>query len=296
MTTPAGQMQYYTDVSNFQLGQHDIANKNLQTNLTTAQRQAQAAYDAAHSSMEGQYSQIGNQAKTYANSYLTNAEALDNAHGTNLAQIGANYQAASPGVLQSSEAYDNDYANNEYTKGTAALINDRNTNIGANFIKGVDAKGNVQYGSLNDLDPTSVLGGQKNATDQGIASLENQYTLAGQGAQNQYNQSVQQNDAAYNANKDSTANNLYSIDAYAGLTGFKAPSTNYAPANLQNTDITAFTGSPITSGAANQNPATQAFFAPPGAANSTPQQQYLGFSPGSTQYGDLSKFLTANGS
>ena len=294
MKTSDGQMAFYNDSAKFQLDQHDQALGEMRKNLNVARQQAQSQYDSGLSGLKRNYDSINNGAQKYANQYLTNAQNLDNSHGTNLAQIGANYQAASPGVLQSSQAYDTDFANNQYSQGKQAMMKDLHATVGDNYIN-LGNDGNVSYGDLSNAGG-STYGDQYINNNQAIGDLTKSYNFAGTDAQNKEAQDEQKLNLGYNANRDALGNNLYQIDAYAGLKGFQAPTNNYQSPNLNPVDISKFTQSPISNAAPVGDAASGAYFSPPGAPSQTAKQEYLGFAPGSTQYGGLKNFLTAAGS
>ena len=292
ISTPEGQISYANAVHQANListakSFTEFQNKQNMGLATTA-----ANYASAKAGFSGQDTTIGNQAKQYAQNYANQGAALENSYGTNLAQIGATYGAASPGVFQSSQAYDTNYADVQHAKGVASLNSQRDTQVGNNYILGTNPDGSLQLGSLaND----STLGIAKNSNAAQSAAADTNYGLYTANAGKELNSEKQQEALNLNSQEDQTANDTNRLNAYAGKSGTDFGRTNYTNNQPQSLDLSAYTSSPLTAAAAGAVPGANYnnYGTPAGVSNQSSGSQFLGYAPDTVQGGFLSQFLKA---
>ena len=299
MRTPEGQTGYMNANHAKLQSDNALSLNNTIKGITNDMAKTASDYQIAHAG----YSQTGksllNQAEQYANNYAVKGQNLQNSYGTNLAQIGSTYAAASPSVFQSSQAQDTNYANNQYGAGVQALTNERNTAVGDNYIQGVNQDGSLKLGTLgsgSDSAMNSTYGGGYNTNTTQEAAAEQGF--------NRYNDSqnnslaVAKQGLAQNSNSqlDQTANTISRLDGYSNMAVPNFGTSNYQSTALPNVDLSKYTDSPLTAAAANGgNLASYGNFAVPTAvAKQNSQSSFLGYAPGSSQNGNLTAFLKAS--
>lgn len=289
-STSAGQLSFFHDMQAKNSGLNDIQlSKYLakfNSNIASSADQyagTKAGYDAAERNISGQANQ-------YANNYAANGANLENSHGTNLAQIGATYAAASPGVFQSSQGQDTQFANANYEKGKQFLVNDRNNQVGNNYIQGTNSDGSLKLGQLG-----GTMGDSYNAQLDQSAQAGRAYDRYVTDQNSGLAEEKQQEAVGLNSQSDQTANNQARLNAYAGITTPNFGTSGYQKTALPTVDLSQYTKSPLSAESAGQLPGGNYnnYAIPAAVQNQTNQSQYLGYAPGTQQNGNLNTFLKA---
>ena len=215
-------------------------------------------------------------AAQYGRSLLSNINNLGQGHDLGLINNQQQFSSLSPNAFQSAQGTSQQFANDQFAKGTNELHQGQLETVGGDYLRN---------GTISD---NSVIGSK-------ISALNGQYNRFTDDARNSAQLGIQGANNAYGSGMDQNLSNIQSLYNYAGLPQFKYDNQQYNPNALPGVDISKYT--PYSNSAQlGKSPQAQGTNPAQWTGSSNPYSALLGYNPNASQSNYYNAFMNPGSS